>query len=130
MLVCVYLLLVLLGEEGGLAEELLLLRELALHLLVAARAALRLALWLYAAFLRPAKPLRRRYGAWAVVTGPTSGIGRSVALELASRGLNLVLVDLDADNLREISNTIRYHHAVQTKTVVFDLSLVSTAQGN
>ncbi|KAF7100792.1 hypothetical protein CFC21_102258 [Triticum aestivum] len=80
--------------------------------------------------LRRPKDLRRRYGAWAVVTGPTSGIGRSVALELASRGLNLVLVDLDADNLREISNTIRSHHAVQTKTVVFDLSLVSTAQGD
>ena len=30
--------------------------------------------------------LRRRYGAWAVVTGPTSGIGRSMAFELARRG--------------------------------------------
>ena len=46
-------------------------------LLAAARAALRLALWLYAAFLRPGKPLRRRYGAWAVVTGATDGIATS-----------------------------------------------------
>ncbi|XP_040249995.1 very-long-chain 3-oxoacyl-CoA reductase 1 isoform X1 [Aegilops tauschii subsp. strangulata] len=80
--------------------------------------------------LRRPKDLRRRYGAWAVVTGPTSGIGRSVALELASRGLNLVLVDLNAANLKEISHTVRSRHAVQTKTVVFDLSLVSTAQGD
>ncbi|XP_044957998.1 very-long-chain 3-oxoacyl-CoA reductase 1-like [Hordeum vulgare subsp. vulgare] len=80
--------------------------------------------------LRRPKDLRRRYGAWAVVTGPTSGIGRSVALELASRGLNLVLVDLSAANLKEISHTVRSRHAVQTKTVVFDLSLVSTAQGD
>uniref|UniRef100_A0A453P0F0 Uncharacterized protein n=1 Tax=Aegilops tauschii subsp. strangulata TaxID=200361 RepID=A0A453P0F0_AEGTS len=43
----------------------------AVGLLVAARAALRLALWVYAAFLRPGKPLRRRYGPWAVVTGAT-----------------------------------------------------------
>ncbi|TVU41148.1 hypothetical protein EJB05_14646 [Eragrostis curvula] len=34
-------------------------------------AAIRLALWVYAAFLQPGKPLRRRYGAWAVVTGAT-----------------------------------------------------------
>uniref|UniRef100_A0A453IFI1 Uncharacterized protein n=1 Tax=Aegilops tauschii subsp. strangulata TaxID=200361 RepID=A0A453IFI1_AEGTS len=56
--------------------------------------------------LRRPEDLRLRYGTWAVVTGPTSGIGRSVALELARRGLNLVLVDLDAANLHEVSGTI------------------------
>ncbi|CAM0909498.1 unnamed protein product [Alopecurus aequalis] len=76
------------------------------------------------------RDLRRRYGAWAVVTGPTSGIGRSVALELACRGLNLVLVDLNAANLQEVSDTIKSRHAVKTITVVFDLSLVSTPQGD
>ncbi|CAM0913325.1 unnamed protein product [Alopecurus aequalis] len=74
--------------------------------------------------------LRRRYGAWAVVTGPTSGIGRSIALELASRGLNLVLVDLCVSNLREVADTIESRHAVQTRTLVFDLSLVATPQGD
>ncbi|KAL5199846.1 hypothetical protein ABZP36_021049 [Zizania latifolia] len=80
--------------------------------------------------LRRPKDLRRRYGAWAVVTGPTSGIGRSMALELARWGIHLVLVDLNAANLREISDTVRSRHGVQTKTVVFDLSLVSTPQGD
>ncbi|KAG8076106.1 hypothetical protein GUJ93_ZPchr0006g40976 [Zizania palustris] len=80
--------------------------------------------------LRRPKDLRRRYGAWAVVTGPTSGIGRSMALELARRGIHLVLVDLNAANLREISDTVRSRHGVQTKTVVFDLSLLSTPQGD
>ncbi|XP_052159423.1 very-long-chain 3-oxoacyl-CoA reductase 1-like [Oryza glaberrima] len=80
---------------------------------------------------RPNNDLRRRYGAWAVVTGPTSGIGRAMALELARQGLNLVLVDLDTTNLQEISDTIRSRHGgVETKTVVFDLSLVSTDQGD
>ncbi|CAM0913880.1 unnamed protein product [Alopecurus aequalis] len=78
---------------------------------------------------RRPEDLRRRYGAWAVVTGPTSGIGRAVALELASRGLNLVLVDLSASNLQEVSDIIRGRHAVKTRTVVFDLSLVATPQG-
>ncbi|XP_044958358.1 very-long-chain 3-oxoacyl-CoA reductase 1-like [Hordeum vulgare subsp. vulgare] len=80
--------------------------------------------------LRRPRDFRRCYGAWAVVTGPTSGIGRSVALELAGRGLNLVLVGLDAADLREVSDTITSRHAVETRTVVFDLSLVSTPQGD
>nr|CAB3470356.1 unnamed protein product [Digitaria exilis] len=85
----------------------------------------------YAALcLRRPRDLRRRYGAWAVVTGPTSGIGRSMALELASRGLNLVLLDLDAATLKETSDVIRSRHAVKTRTVVFDLSLVGTPQGD
>uniref|UniRef100_A0ACD5V9K1 Uncharacterized protein n=1 Tax=Avena sativa TaxID=4498 RepID=A0ACD5V9K1_AVESA len=83
-----------------------------------------------ALYLRRPKDLRRRYGAWAVVTGPTSGIGRSVALELARRGLNLVLLDLNAANLLEIAETIRSRHGVKTKTVLFDLSSVATPQGD
>ncbi|CAM0913951.1 unnamed protein product [Alopecurus aequalis] len=74
--------------------------------------------------------LRRRYGAWAVVTGPTSGIGRSISLELARGGLNLVLVGRDATKLRDISETISRTYAVQTKTVLFDFSHVSTAEGD
>ncbi|VAI19090.1 unnamed protein product [Triticum turgidum subsp. durum] len=85
----------------------------------------------FSVFLRRPIDLRRRYGAWAVVTGPTSGIGRSMALELAERGLNLVLVGRDPPKLGDISERIsRAHAAVQTKTVLFDFSLVSTAQGD
>ncbi|KAE8798545.1 Hydroxysteroid dehydrogenase-like protein 1 [Hordeum vulgare] len=83
-----------------------------------------------ALLLRRPTDLRRRYGAWAVVTGPTSGIGESLALELARRGLNLVLVGRDPAKLQDISETISKTRAVQTKTVVFDLSLVATPQGD
>ncbi|GJN28957.1 hypothetical protein PR202_gb17136 [Eleusine coracana subsp. coracana] len=76
------------------------------------------------------KDFRRCYGEWAVVTGPMSGLGRSMALELARRGLNLVLVDLNAANLQETSDVIKSSHDVKTKTVVFDLSLVGAAQGD
>ncbi|XP_020158643.1 very-long-chain 3-oxoacyl-CoA reductase 1-like [Aegilops tauschii subsp. strangulata] len=79
--------------------------------------------------LRGPKDLRRRYGAWAVVTGPTSGIGRSMALELARRGLNLVLVGRDPGALQDIAGSASDTHGVLTKTVQFDFSLVSTPQG-
>jgi 17beta-estradiol 17-dehydrogenase / very-long-chain 3-oxoacyl-CoA reductase len=73
--------------------------------------------------------LRHRYGAWAIVTGPTSGIGRSMALELASRGLNIVLVGRDPAKLHDVSRSISVTHGVQTRTVLFDLSLIGTAKG-
>ncbi|EEC80447.1 hypothetical protein OsI_22647 [Oryza sativa Indica Group] len=82
--------------------------------------------------LRRQRDLRRRYGAWAVVTGPTSGIGRSVALELARRGLNLVLVGRDPAKLRDVSEAISKlgGGGVETRSVVFDLALASTAEGD
>ncbi|KAF7106396.1 hypothetical protein CFC21_107131 [Triticum aestivum] len=79
--------------------------------------------------LRGPKDLRRRYGAWAVVTGPTSGIGRSMSLELARCGLNLIIVGRDPAKLQNIAGTVSKTHGVLTKTVQFDFSLVSTPQG-
>ncbi|TVU11560.1 hypothetical protein EJB05_45153, partial [Eragrostis curvula] len=80
--------------------------------------------------LRRPKDLRRRYGSWAVITGPTSGLGRYMALELARQGLNLVLVGRDPDKLRDVSDAVARTHGVETKTVLFDLSLIGTAQGD
>uniref|UniRef100_M8C7X4 Estradiol 17-beta-dehydrogenase 12 n=1 Tax=Aegilops tauschii TaxID=37682 RepID=M8C7X4_AEGTA len=57
-------------------------------------------------------------------------MGRSVALDLARHGLNLVLVGRDPDKLQDISNTIFCTYAVQTKTVVVDLTLIATPQGD
>ncbi|CAN6207906.1 unnamed protein product [Urochloa humidicola] len=80
--------------------------------------------------LRRPKDLRRHYGSWAVITGPTSGLGRSMAVELARQGLNLVLVGRDPAKLRDVSDTITRMHGVKTRAVVFDLSLVSTPEGD
>ena len=38
-------------------------------------------------------------GIWAVVTGSTDGIGKAVALELAARGFNLVLISRNIEKL-------------------------------
>ena len=68
--------------------------------------------------------------AWAGVTGPTSGMDRSMDFELARRGLNIVIVVCDPNQLQilSVADTITKTHAVQSKRVVFDLSFVSTAE--
>uniref|UniRef100_A0A2P2K5L0 Uncharacterized protein MANES_13G019000 n=2 Tax=Rhizophora mucronata TaxID=61149 RepID=A0A2P2K5L0_RHIMU len=76
--------------------------------------------WVYANFLRPAKNLKK-YGSWAVVTGPTDGIGKGFAFQLARRGLNLVLVGRNPDKLKDVSDSIKSKYGkIEIKTVVVD----------
>lgn len=48
----------------------------------------------------------------AIVTGAASGIGRAAALELASRGVNVLAFDIDTAGLAEISSTHITAHEV------------------
>lgn len=121
-------------------EKLLALRGLLEHqptwvLLLAAVGFLRLAKvclfflrWAYAAFLRPPRDLKS-YGSWAMVTGPTDGIGKAMAFRLAGQGLDLVLVGRNPDKLRSVSASIRASYPkTRLETVVLDLA-GDTAEG-
>ncbi|KAJ4814415.1 Very-long-chain 3-oxoacyl-CoA reductase 1 [Rhynchospora pubera] len=93
-----------------------------LGLLSITRLSLFLLCSIYTFLLRPAKNLHR-YGEWAIVTGPTSGIGQSFAFELAKNGMNLVLVGRNAEKLEQVKSEISVlHESTEVKTVVFDLS--------
>ncbi|XP_028116994.1 very-long-chain 3-oxoacyl-CoA reductase 1-like [Camellia sinensis] len=82
--------------------------------------------WVYIMFLRPPKNLKRSYGSWAVITGSTDGIGKAIAMELASEGLNLVLVGRDSLKLESTSSEIRYRigDRVSIRTIVIDFAKV------
>ncbi|KAK3144442.1 hypothetical protein QOZ80_4AG0313130 [Eleusine coracana subsp. coracana] len=98
-------------------------------LLVTARAAWRLSLWLYAAFLRPARPLRRRYGSWAVVTGATDGIGRALAFRLAACDLGVVLVGRNPAKLAAVSSEIKTSRpGTPVRTFVLDFAAGELAE--
>lgn len=78
--------------------------------------------WTYVNFLRPPKNLKK-YGSWALVTGPTDGIGKAFAFQLARKGLNLVLVGRNPNKLQDVSDSVKAKYGqTQIKTVVVDFS--------
>jgi uncharacterized protein len=68
-------------------------------------------------------PLDRYAGSWALVTGSAGerGLGFAYAREIASRRLNLVLVDILADELEARAATLRAEYGVEVRTVAADL---------
>ncbi|CEM30626.1 unnamed protein product [Vitrella brassicaformis CCMP3155] len=59
-------------------------------------------------------------GDWAVITGASYGIGRSYALALARRGVNVVLIARSRDKLQQVARECE-HYGVQARVVVLDL---------
>nr|AEI30367.1 short-chain dehydrogenase/reductase SDR [uncultured microorganism] len=62
-----------------------------------------------------------RYGAWAVVTGASDGIGRAFAAELAAHGLHLVVVARRGERLRALAQELASQHGTQTRVLALDL---------
>lgn len=63
-------------------------------------------------------------GEWAVITGSTDGIGRAFADELASDGLNILLVSRNAEKLLHVSQDLEREYKIQTKFFVADFTKV------
>ena len=49
----------------------------------------------------------KKYGRWAVVTGCTQGIGKAYAMELAKRGMNLVLISRNKTKLEDFEKQLK-----------------------
>lgn len=61
-------------------------------------------------------------GKWAVITGASDGIGKEYALQLAKKGLNVVLVSRTASKLEALADEITAKYGVEAKYVAFDAS--------
>ncbi|XP_073081920.1 inactive hydroxysteroid dehydrogenase-like protein 1 isoform X3 [Manis javanica] len=66
--------------------------------------------------------LIKQYGRWAVVSGATDGIGRAYAEELASRGLNIILISRNQEKLQMVAKDIADTYRVETDIIVADFS--------
>ena len=65
---------------------------------------------------------KERYGPWALVTGGASGIGAEFARQLAARGLNLVLADLQEGAAQQIAGELGASHEIEALAVKVDLA--------
>ncbi|WP_455382744.1 SDR family NAD(P)-dependent oxidoreductase [Salinispira pacifica] len=63
-----------------------------------------------------------RYGPWAVIAGGSRGVGAEFARGAAARGLNLVLIARNAEQLRSLKAEIEADYSVEVRTLPLDLS--------
>lgn len=69
-----------------------------------------------------------RYGSWAIVAGASEGLGAGYAQELASRGLNLILIARRYELLQSLASELSTKYNVETKIIVLDLSEADAAE--
>ncbi|XP_069836195.1 very-long-chain 3-oxoacyl-CoA reductase-like [Dendropsophus ebraccatus] len=63
-----------------------------------------------------------KYGRWAVVTGATDGIGKAYALELAKRGLDVVLISRTLEKLKRVAAEIEKESGRNIKYIQADFT--------
>lgn len=67
-------------------------------------------------------PFKEKYGPWALITGATSGIGEAISHQLASKGINIVLVARKEAELAAKAFVLQTKYQIETKTISADLS--------
>ena len=63
---------------------------------------------------------------YTVITGASQGFGKAMALEFASRNMNLVLVALPNSGLQQLSKFIINNYHVDVQTLELDLSITAS----
>lgn len=63
-----------------------------------------------------------QYGPWALIAGSSEGLGAAFAEELASKGLNLVLIARRENLLQKISENLQTKYGVEVIVLPLDLS--------
>lgn len=71
---------------------------------------------------RPGSQFLSKYGPWALIAGAVYGIGLEFSTQLAARGLNLVLLDLDKDGLQAVAKRLQAQYGVSIRTAAIDLA--------
>ncbi|MCP5045500.1 MAG: SDR family oxidoreductase [bacterium] len=73
------------------------------------------------------KPMRARYGEWALVTGASAGLGVEFARALAREGMSCVLAARREDRMEELADELEKRHRIETRVVAVDLAAADGA---
>jgi short-subunit dehydrogenase len=66
---------------------------------------------------------------WIVVTGASSGLGKAIAIQLASKHqANLILVARRLEKLEELKHSLEKNYSVHCKTIAADLSNINNIE--
>jgi short-subunit dehydrogenase len=65
---------------------------------------------------------KEKYGPWAIVTGANAGIGKSIATNLASRGINIIAVARRQELLDALQVELSEDYGVEVRTLRVDLT--------
>jgi short-subunit dehydrogenase len=71
---------------------------------------------------------QQRYGKWAIVAGASDGLGAEYAKQLASRGLDLILIARREELLQALASQLSEQYKIKAKTIVLDLSIPDAAE--
>lgn len=63
-----------------------------------------------------------KYGPWALITGANAGIGKAIAHDLASRGINIIGVARRKDLLDQMEKELVAAYGVNVRTIQADLT--------
>ncbi len=65
---------------------------------------------------------KNKYGDWALLIGGAKGIGEAFAIQLASMGFNLIMVDNDQDALTSLREKLITDFTIEVRSVHLDLN--------
>jgi uncharacterized protein len=69
------------------------------------------------------KNIKEKYSGWALITGASSGIGEEFALQLAAKGMNLILVARRLQRLQKLKEELERKYQIEVLAVQLDLLL-------
>jgi len=66
--------------------------------------------------------LKNKYGSWCLIAGAAEGLGSAFSRSLATRGMNLILVDLQEDPLDSLAQELESSYGIQVRSLHLDLA--------